>query len=105
MPDGGYATSSEAMTRAQIRLADAADDPAAEAKKIAPAELTKEEFGRVHGQHHGKYKTGIDEIGAGMTGLSNALMNLGGNIGTANARYASNEEAASTQATNAGGNR
>ncbi len=76
--------------------------PAAEAKKIAPAELTKEEFGRVHGQHHGKYKTGIDEIGAGMTGLSNALMNLGGNIGTANARYASNEEAASTQATNAG---
>lgn len=104
MPDG-YATSSEAMTRAQMRLADAADDPAAEARKIAPTELAKEDFGRVHGDGFGKYKTGIDEIGAGLTGLSNALMNLGSGIGAAGSKYTAQEHNAGAQANQAGGGR
>ena len=101
MPDG-YAASSEAMTRAQIRLNDAADDPAAEAKKVAPTEIKKEDFGRVHGDGYDKYKTGMDEIGAGMTGLSNALMNLGNGIGTAGKQYSAQEDAAGAKANAAG---
>ncbi len=101
MPDG-YATSSEAMTRAQIRLNDVADDPAAEAKKVAPTEITQQDFGRVHGAAFGKYKSGMDEIGAGLTGLSNALMNLGNNIGTAGKQYSAQEQNAGSQATTAG---
>lgn len=101
MPNG-YEASSEAMTRAQVRLADAADDPAAEAKKVAPTELKKEDMGRVHGDGFDKYKTGIDEIGAGMTGLSNALMNLGTNIGTAGGKYTAQEADAGSRANAAG---
>ncbi len=104
MPDG-YAASSEAMTRAQIRLADAADDPAAEAKKVAPTEIAAGDFGRVHQEHFGKYKAGMDEIGAGMTGLSNALMNLGSGIGSAGSKYTAQEANAGAQANQAGGNR
>ncbi|WP_410668534.1 hypothetical protein [Amycolatopsis sp. cmx-4-68] len=101
MPDG-YEASSEAMTRAQMRLADAADDPAAEAKKVAPTELKKEDMGRVHGDGFDKYKTGMDEIGAGLTGLSNALMNLSSGIGTAGSKYTAQESHAGAQATSAG---
>lgn len=101
MPDG-YATSSEAMTRAQIRLNDVADDPAAEAKKVAPTEIAQADFGRVHGAGFGKYKSGMDEIGAGLTGLSNALMNLGNNIGTAGAQYSAQEQDAGAKANAAG---
>lgn len=90
------------MTRAQVRLNDAADDPAAEAKKVAPTELKKDDMGRVHGDGFDKYKTGIDEIGAGMTGLSNALMNLGSGIGTAGSTYTTQEQNAGAQANAAG---
>lgn len=102
MPDAGYATSSEAMTRAQVRLGEAAEGPAADAKKVAPTEITKEDFGRVHGQHHPKYKAGMDEIGAAMTGLSTALTNLGTNIGSAGTRYGNAETAGAAQAHKAG---
>jgi hypothetical protein len=101
MPNG-YEASSEAMTRAQIRLNDAADDPAAEAKKVAPTEIAAADFGRVHQESFGKYKTGIDEIGAGMTGLSNALMNLGSGIGAAGSKYTAQESDAGAQANAAG---
>ncbi|MEU0796731.1 hypothetical protein ABZ342_42275 [Amycolatopsis sp. NPDC005961] len=101
MPNG-YEASSEAMTRAQIRLNDVADDPAAEAKKVAPTEIAQADFGRVHGDGYGKYKSGIDEIGAGMTGLSNALMNLGSGIGTAGSKYTAQESNAGAQANAAG---
>ncbi|MEV7040083.1 hypothetical protein [Amycolatopsis sp. NPDC051061] len=101
MPDG-YEASSEAMTRAQIRLNDVADDPAAEAKKVAPTEIAQADFGRVHGDGFSKYKTGIDEIGAGMTGLSNALMNLGSGIGTAGSKYTAQEADAGAKANAAG---
>lgn len=101
MPNG-YEASSEAMTRAQMRLADVADDPAAEAKKVAPTELKKEDMGRVHGDGFDKYKTGIDEIGAGLTGLSNALMNLGSGIGAAGSKYTAQEADAGAQAKAAG---
>ncbi len=104
MPDG-YAASSEAMTRAQTRLADVADDPAAEAKKVAPTEIVAADFGRVHQENFGKYKAGIDEIGAGMNGLSNALMNLGSGIGTAGAKYTTQESDAGARANQAGGKR
>jgi len=104
MPNG-YEASSEAMTRAQIRLNDAADDPAAEAKKVAPTEIVAGDFGRVHQESFGKYKSGIDEIGAGMTGLSNALMNLGNGIGTAGSKYTAQEDNAGATANQAGGNR
>ncbi|MEV6620609.1 hypothetical protein AB0M83_08865 [Amycolatopsis sp. NPDC051106] len=90
------------MTRAQIRLNDVADDPAAEAKKVAPTEIAQVDFGRVHGEGYGKYKSGIDEIGAGMTGLSNALMNLGSGIGTAGSKYSAQESHAGAQANAAG---
>ncbi|MEU7784204.1 MULTISPECIES: hypothetical protein [unclassified Amycolatopsis] len=93
------------MTRAQVRLADAADDPGAEAKKVAPTEIAAADFGRVHQEGFGKYKAGIDEIGAGMTGLSNALMNLGSGIGTAGGKYTAQEQNASATANQAGGNR
>ena len=101
MPDG-YEASSEAMTRAQVRLNDVADDPAAEAKKVAPTELAQADFGRVHGDGYGKYKSGIDEIGAGMNGLSNALMNLSSGIGTAGSQYSTQEQNAGAQAKAAG---
>lgn len=101
MPDG-YTASSEAMTRAQIRLNDAADDPAAEAKKVAPTEIVAADLGRVHQDGYGKYKSGMDEIGAGMTGLSNALMNLGSGIGTAGGKYTAQESNAGAQANAAG---
>ncbi|GAB3153064.1 hypothetical protein [Amycolatopsis sp. NPDC004378] len=90
------------MTRAQMRLADVADDPAAEGKKVAPTELKKEDFGRVHGDGFDKYKSGIDEIGAGLAGLSNALTNLGNGIGTAGSKYTSQEADAGAQAKAAG---
>ncbi|MFJ1762108.1 hypothetical protein ACIOD2_17415 [Amycolatopsis sp. NPDC088138] len=101
MPDG-YTASSEAMTRAQVRLNDVADDPAGEAKKVAPTAIVAADFGRVHQEGFGKYKAGIDEIGAGMTGLSNALMNLGSGIGTAGGKYSAQEADASAQANAAG---
>ncbi|UOZ09701.1 MULTISPECIES: hypothetical protein [unclassified Amycolatopsis] len=101
MPDG-YTASSEAMTRAQIRLNDVADDPAGEAKKVAPTAIVAADFGRVHQEGFGKYKAGIDEIGAGMTGLSNALMNLGSGIGTAGGKYTTQESDAGAQANAAG---
>ena len=104
MPNG-YEASSEAMTRAQIRLADVADDPANEAKKVAPTEIIAGDFGRVHQESFGKYKAGMDEIGAGMTGLSNALLNLGSGIGSAGAKYTAQESNASATANQAGGNR
>ena len=104
MPNG-YEASSEAMTRAQVRLADAADDPANEAKKVAPTEIIAGDFGRVHQESFGKYKSGIDEIGAGMTGLSNALLNLGSGIGSAGAKYTTQEANAGATANQAGGNR
>lgn len=101
MPNG-YEASSEAMTRAQIRLADAADDPATEASKVAPTELAAVDFGRVHQESFGKYKSGIDQIGAGMTGLSNALMNLSSGIGTAGSKYNAQEQDAGARANAAG---
>ena len=104
MPNG-YEASSEAMTRAQVRLADVADDPANEAKKVAPTAIVAGDFGRVHQESFGKYKAGIDEIGAAMTGLSNALMNLGSGIGSAGAKYTNQEATAGAQANQAGGNR
>jgi len=104
MPNG-YEASSEAMTRAQIRLADVADDPANEAKKVAPTAIVAVDFGRVHQEGFGKYKAGIDEIGAGMTGLSNALLNLGSGIGSAGAKYTAQESNAGATANQAGGNR
>ncbi len=104
MPNG-YEASSEAMTRAQIRLADVADDPAAEAKKVAPTEIVAVDFGRVHQESFGKYKAGMDEIGAGLTGLSNALLNLGGGIGAAGGKYTTQEANAGATANQAGGNR
>lgn len=90
------------MTRAQMRLADAAQDPAAEAKKVAPTKLQKEDFGRVHGGGYDTYKGGVDEIGAGLTGLSNALMNLSTGIGSAGGKYATQEQDAGAQANSAG---
>lgn len=104
MPNG-YEASSEAMTRAQVRLADVADDPANEAKKVAPTAIAAIDFGRVHQESFGKYKAGIDEIGAGMTGLSNALLNLGGGIGAASGKYTAQEASAGATANQAGGNR
>ncbi|MFG1639666.1 hypothetical protein ACGFMK_05225 [Amycolatopsis sp. NPDC049252] len=101
MPDG-YTASSEAMTRAQVRLNDVADDPAGEAKKVAPTAIVAADFGRVHQEGFGKYKAGIDEIGAGMTGLSNALMNLSSGIGTAGGKYTAQEADAGAQANAAG---
>lgn len=104
MPNG-YEASSEAMTRAQVRLADVADDPANEAKKVAPTAIVAVDFGRVHQESFGKYKAGIDEIGAGMAGLSNALLNLGSGIGSAGSKYTAQEANAGAQANQAGGNR
>lgn len=97
MPDGGYKTSSEAMMRAQTRLREAGDEPASQAKKVAPTEVTQEEFGKAHSQFFTKYQTGIEEIGAAMNGLSAELTALGGNVGAAGQQYGDAE--ANTQST------
>jgi hypothetical protein len=101
MPDGGYSTNSEAMQRARTRLSEAADEPAAEAKNVAPPKVTKERFGRVHGRHFDGYKAGFDEIAAAMAGLSAALSSFGGAIGSAGASYGNAEGDAAAGTTNA----
>ncbi|RZQ64076.1 hypothetical protein [Amycolatopsis suaedae] len=89
------------MMRAQVRLSEAAEEPANGAKKVA-TEIKEEGFGRVHKQHHAKYKAGLDELVAGMQGLGSALTNLGGGIGAAGGKYSAAEDQAAADANKAG---
>lgn len=84
---GGYATSGEAMMRAQARLEQAADEPASEASKVAPSKMTARDFGDGHQAHFDVYRAGFDEIAAAMKGFSTALTNLAGGIGGAGQAY------------------
>lgn len=99
MSGAGYATSSEAMMRAQARLEQAADAPASEASRVAPTKMTAQDFGDGHQAHFDGYRTGFDEIGAAMKGFSTALTNLGGGIGSAGKTYeaAEGDTAAATR--------
>lgn len=102
MSGGGYATSSEAMMRAQVRLEEAAKEPAAHAKKVAPPEVTEADFGDIHGQFFSAYESAITEIAEAMKGFSAELGGLGGNVGAAGQRYSATEEASAADAADAG---
>jgi uncharacterized protein YukE len=102
MPNGGYTTSSEAMMRAQTRLQEAAEEPASEAKKVSPTQLSQENFGKAHGDYFSRFQSGMDEIGAAMTGLSGELAALGGSIGSAGNMYTTAEGDAAATSTDAG---
>lgn len=94
MADAGYATSGEAMMRAQARLEQAAGEPAAQAATVAPTKLTAQDFGDGHQSHFDSCRAGFDEIGAAMKGFSTALTNLAASIGGAAKAYDAAEGAA-----------
>ncbi|WP_235999434.1 hypothetical protein [Qaidamihabitans albus] len=103
MSNGGYTADPEAMAGAQVRLSEAVEEPAAVATKVAPTQLTAEQFGRIHSEHFQGYSAGIEQIGAALQGLSAELGSLAGGIGAAGRSYTAAEGSTGTTVTRQGG--
>jgi hypothetical protein len=103
MPDGGYTVDAEAMARAQVQLGEIVEDLENCAGRIAPPQVTQQNFGRGHGEHFGKYNAGMEQTCAALKGLPAEIRALGGGIGAASRRYAAVEQSATQTVNTRGG--
>ncbi|SEP51696.1 hypothetical protein [Amycolatopsis saalfeldensis] len=100
MSDGGYRHDSESMLAAKASLERAAEKTAEGAGK--PTLLTAKDFGRVHGDAFTGYSNGINALGDAMKSYAGQLLQLGGGVGAAAARYSAGDQEQGSVARDAG---
>ncbi|WP_328604525.1 hypothetical protein OG943_31365 [Amycolatopsis sp. NBC_00345] len=102
---GGYTASTDAIATASKKITQLGKDLLDANPDLGTAEVTKEGFGKAHGDHAQKYLDGAKALSDSVNGYNGALTTFGSSIQQAGAQYAGNEDDQYGQINGAGGGR
>lgn len=104
MPDGGHQVDPGVLDRAAQTIR---DTPKEQFQHTLPPlkdmQITKEDFGRKHGECFPPYKAGVDAMIACVESYLQASEDYANNLGGAGQQYAGNEEDSAAAMRNTGG--
>jgi hypothetical protein len=101
---GGYTASTEAIATASKKVTQLGKDLLDANPDLATTEVTKEGFGKAHGDHAQKYLDGAKALSDSVNGYNGTLTTFGSSLEQAGSQYAGNEDDQYGQIYGAGGN-
>jgi hypothetical protein len=101
-PPEGYTTDTDQMGSSGRNISNAAEDAQDEVEDLGETELSADEFGTAHTDHHADYSEAIQLLGEGANAMCSNLMAFAGQLGGAGQDYSAGEASATNTVTASG---
>ncbi|WP_243859589.1 hypothetical protein [Amycolatopsis arida] len=98
----GYTAQADTMVQQARAIHDAAEDAKSEVKDLQPTKVAEKDFGTKHGQWHGQYSLGIEQVGKAADTMCASLVAFANSIGSAGKSYSAAESAQADAARRSG---